>query len=58
MTASIGAIAPIAAVIGTGAGGVFADRDCASGGVATGANIRAGGSVDALGLICSTLTAN
>jgi hypothetical protein len=47
----LGAITTGMPVGGTG-GVAFADTDCATGSVATGAYIRAGGSVDALGLLC------
>lgn len=49
---SIGTISDQPGVGGSG-GAPFADTDCAVGEVAIGANIRAGGSVDAFGLICS-----
>jgi hypothetical protein len=55
-TVTIGSIAAVAAVGGSSSGGAFADTDCAAGQVAIGANIRAGGSVDAFGLICGTPT--
>ena len=32
----------------------FADTDCPTGAIATGGNIRAGGSIDAFGLLCGT----
>jgi hypothetical protein len=51
-TVAIGTIVAQPAIGGSG-GSPFSDTDCAAGEVAIGANIRAGGSVDAFGLICS-----
>jgi len=53
--ASVGTAAAQTAVGGTG-GVAFPDTDCAAGAVAVGAEIRAGGSVDAFGLRCGTPT--
>lgn len=52
VTVTAGTVTPSAPLGGTG-GGVFEDTNCETGSVATGAVIRAGGSVDAFGLLCS-----
>lgn len=51
---TLGTIAAVTPALNPAAGGgvAFADTDCAAGSVATGAHIRAGGSVDAFGLLC------
>lgn len=56
-TAAVGTVTPLTAAGGAG-GNAFSDTDCAAGAVATGANIRAGNSIDAFGLLCSTPTVN
>ena len=57
--ASVGTATALTAVGGTG-GVAFPDTDCAAGAVAVGADIRAGGSIDAFGLRCGvpTVTTN
>jgi hypothetical protein len=56
LAVTIGATTDLAAIGGSG-GNAFAQTDCPTGQVATMARIRAGDSVDAFGLACSTVSA-